>query len=105
MGETDKGLEKVDTLSLADIGGPIPQKEMFCLVGKVLSAKPLNIFGFLEAMKRAMSPSKGFTAGEVGQNLFTFQFNSVPDLNDILNREPWLFDMNLLMLKELGMGE
>lgn len=100
----EKGAEG-DILSLAEIGGITPKNSTCCLVGKVLSTKSFNAFGFLEAMKKAMRPSKGFIAREVGQNLFTFQFHSDSDLKDVLNREPWLFDKNLLLLKELEMGE
>ncbi|KAL8547223.1 hypothetical protein ACS0TY_006803 [Phlomoides rotata] len=45
-----------------------------CLIGKVAIGKPFNAFGFLEVMKRAMNPSKGFIATEIGPNLFSFQF-------------------------------
>ncbi|KAL8557010.1 hypothetical protein ACS0TY_004476 [Phlomoides rotata] len=59
-----------------------------CLVGHVLTRKSFNAFGFLETMKRAMNPSKGFTAKEIGPNLFSFQFRSLGDLLEIRKREP-----------------
>ncbi|KAL8457951.1 hypothetical protein ACS0TY_035719 [Phlomoides rotata] len=39
------------------------------------------------------------------QNLFSFQFNSEMDLRTVLDREPWHFDKNVLVLKELGRGQ
>ncbi|KAL8494414.1 hypothetical protein ACS0TY_025284 [Phlomoides rotata] len=56
-------------------------------------------------MKKAMKPSNGFIAKEVGQNLFSFKFRSKIDLREVLAREPWHFDKHLLILKELDMGE
>ncbi|KAL8552031.1 hypothetical protein ACS0TY_000913 [Phlomoides rotata] len=55
-------------------------------------------------MKKAMRPLKGFTVSEVGQNLFSFHFCYVDDMTDVLNREP-LFDRNLVLLHELGVGK
>ncbi|KAL8545825.1 hypothetical protein ACS0TY_005807 [Phlomoides rotata] len=77
----------------------------WCLVGKVLTNKPLNAFGFLESMKRAMAPTGGFAAREIDKNLFSFQFNSEMDLRAVLEREPWHFDKNVLVLKEFGRGQ
>ncbi|KAL8488130.1 hypothetical protein ACS0TY_024425 [Phlomoides rotata] len=57
-----------------------------CLMGKVATGKPFNAFGFLEAMKRAMSPSNGFTAKEIGPDLFSFHFNSHNDLMEEIEK-------------------
>ncbi|KAL8457682.1 hypothetical protein ACS0TY_035523 [Phlomoides rotata] len=76
-----------------------------CIVGHVLTRKSFNAFGFLETMKRAMNPSKGFTIKEIGPNLFSFKFRSVGDLLEIRKREPWHFEKNLLMLKTLETDE
>ncbi|KAL8556060.1 hypothetical protein ACS0TY_003750 [Phlomoides rotata] len=51
-----------------------------CLIGKVLSNKPFNAFGLLETMRKAMNPSRGFTAKEIRKNLFLFQFRSKSDM-------------------------
>lgn len=84
----------------------IDQKEThLCLIGTVLTRKTFNAFGFLEAMKRAMNPSKGFTAKEIGKNLFSFQFRAHADLEEVLKKEPWHFEKNLVALKKLGDGE
>lgn len=81
-----------------------PQEHSLCLMGKVLTSKPFNAFGFLETMKKAMKTTKGFTAKEVGNNLFSFKFQSRKDLQDILAREPWHFEKKLLILKEIERG-
>lgn len=76
-----------------------------CLIGKVLTNKNFNAFGLLETMKKAMNPSRGFTAKEIGKNLFSFQFRTKRDMEAIIDREPWHFDKRILMLKELGTNE
>ncbi|KAL8520178.1 hypothetical protein ACS0TY_010918 [Phlomoides rotata] len=75
-----------------------------CLIGTVFSQKQFNSFGFLEAMKRAMAPTRGFEAREIGNNLFSFQFNSEDDMRAVLAREPWHFDKSVVMLQELNRG-
>ncbi|KAL8468264.1 hypothetical protein ACS0TY_031488 [Phlomoides rotata] len=72
---------------------------------KVATWKPFNALGFLEAMKRAMNPSKGFTATEIGPNLFSFQFQSHADLEEVKWREPWHFKKHIVLLQEIGEGE
>ncbi|KAL8496991.1 hypothetical protein ACS0TY_020610 [Phlomoides rotata] len=98
----DLGYEQVLRLEEEETG---ENGSTLCLIGKVLSDKPFNAFGLLEAMRKAMNPSRGFTAKEIGKNLFSFQFWSRADLLGILNREPWLFDKHVILLKELGGGE
>ncbi|KAL8535254.1 hypothetical protein ACS0TY_011032 [Phlomoides rotata] len=76
-----------------------------CLIGKVLTGKSFNAFRFLEVMKRAMCPSKGFTAKEIGPNLFSFNFKCHDDLMEVKRREPWHFEKSLVILKEIEKGE
>ncbi|KAL8502121.1 hypothetical protein ACS0TY_021295 [Phlomoides rotata] len=76
-----------------------------CLIGRVLTNKTFNAFGMLETMRKVMNPPRGLTAKEIGKNLFSFQFKSVTDMQGILCREPWHFDKNVILLKELLSGE
>ncbi|KAL8524893.1 hypothetical protein ACS0TY_014497 [Phlomoides rotata] len=84
--------------------GPLAPPSM-CLIEKVLTNKPFNAYGLLETMKKAMNPLMGFTAREIGKNLFSFQFRTISDMRSVLSREPWTFDKNILMLQELDGGE
>ncbi|KAL8461738.1 hypothetical protein ACS0TY_033006 [Phlomoides rotata] len=81
------------------------QTPTLCHIGKVQTNKQFNAYGLLEVMKKAMKPTKGFIAKEVGPNLFSFQFRSESDMREVLDREPWHFDKNLLVLKVLKRGE
>ncbi|KAL8507358.1 hypothetical protein ACS0TY_018053 [Phlomoides rotata] len=93
--------DEEDVVIIEELGAESEQKVPLCLIGKVLTEKNFNAFGFLEAMKRAMSPTKGFTAKEIGPNLFSFQFKSHRDLLEVKKREPWHFEKHLVLLKEI----
>ncbi|KAL8525181.1 hypothetical protein ACS0TY_014707 [Phlomoides rotata] len=95
----DLGYEEVIRLEEDEGYGMI--NSTMCLIEKMLTNKTFNAFGLLEAM----NPSRGFTTKEIGKNLFSFQFRSGADMQGILTREPWHFDKNILLLKELGGGE
>ncbi|KAL8457923.1 hypothetical protein ACS0TY_035691 [Phlomoides rotata] len=88
--------EDEEIIKLDDIGVPS---------GKSSRKKPFHAYGFLEAMKRAMNPTKGFTAKEIGPNLFSFHFQSQIDLREVLSCEPWHFERNIMALKQLDLGE
>ncbi|KAL8543019.1 hypothetical protein ACS0TY_003771 [Phlomoides rotata] len=51
-----------------------------------------------------MAPAGGFAAREIDKNLFSFHFNTETDMKKVLDREPWYFEKNMLVLKELGHG-
>ncbi|KAL8491499.1 hypothetical protein ACS0TY_023205 [Phlomoides rotata] len=85
----------------ADGGRNLP----LCLIRKVLTGKSFNAFGFLETMKRAMNPLQGFTAKEIGPNLFSFNFKCHDDLLEVKRMEPWHFEKSLVILKEIERGE
>ncbi|KAL8462731.1 hypothetical protein ACS0TY_033667 [Phlomoides rotata] len=99
----DLGYEEV--FRLEEEEGNCGVSSTMCLVGMVLTNKSFNAFGMLETMRKAMNPPGGFTAKEIGKNLFSFQFRSVADMQGILSHEPWHFDKNIILLKELGGGE
>ncbi|KAL8496970.1 hypothetical protein ACS0TY_020595 [Phlomoides rotata] len=102
---TDTDLEEETVVRLWDLEEHETVTPTMCLIGQVLTTKPFNSFGLLEAMKKVMNLTKGFTAKEIGKNLFSFQFNYVADMREVLDREPWHFDKHILLLKELGRGE
>ncbi|KAL8496695.1 hypothetical protein ACS0TY_020395 [Phlomoides rotata] len=75
-----------ETLCIAMEAGDMDNGSNLCLIGKVCTRKTFNAFGFLEAMKRAMAPAKGFTAKKIDKNLFSFNFNSVSDMKSPYKR-------------------
>ncbi|KAL8527866.1 hypothetical protein ACS0TY_005620 [Phlomoides rotata] len=103
MAESDPEDEGVIRVDLGSVEGDLTST--LCLIGKVITSKPFNAFDFLEAMKRAMAPPKGFVAREIDKNLFLFHFNSEHDMRVMLNRELCLFEKKVVTLKELERGE
>ncbi|KAL8555773.1 hypothetical protein ACS0TY_003549 [Phlomoides rotata] len=103
MDESD--LDEEGTLRIDPDGFDGALNSTRCLIGRVATSKAFNAFGFLEAMKRSMAPLKGFEAREIDKNLFSFQFNSEEDMRVVLDREPWLFDKKVVILRELQRGE
>ncbi|KAL8520777.1 hypothetical protein ACS0TY_011362 [Phlomoides rotata] len=100
-----EGWEDEDQLVLLELEEPNkPNTLPLYLIGKFLTNKPFNAYGLLETMKKAMKPASGFTEKEMGHNIFFFQFRTREDLQEILQREPWHFEKNPLMLKELEPG-
>ncbi|KAL8479856.1 hypothetical protein ACS0TY_026702 [Phlomoides rotata] len=85
-----------DTVCIDEDETEMVTASTMCLIGKVLHNKPFNALSHLETMKKAMNPPLGFTAREIGKNLFSFQLRSTSDMNDILAREPWLFENNIV---------
>ncbi|KAL8525118.1 hypothetical protein ACS0TY_014654 [Phlomoides rotata] len=101
----DMGYEGVIRLEEEENGKHCEESPTMCLIGKVLTNKTFNAFGMLETIRKAMNPSRGLTVKEIGKNLFLFQFKSVVDMQSIPSREPWHFDKNVILLKELLSGE
>ncbi|KAL8554502.1 hypothetical protein ACS0TY_002617 [Phlomoides rotata] len=98
-------LEGEDSLRVDELETEEQHSTTLYLMGKVISNKPFNAFGFLEAMKKVMNPPLGFTAKEIRKNLFSFQFQLTSDLTVVLMKEPWLFKKNIVALQELDRGE
>ncbi|KAL8546264.1 hypothetical protein ACS0TY_006112 [Phlomoides rotata] len=100
-GKMKASREEEDFVIIEEEEAESGRKLPLCLMGKVATEKPFNAFGFLEAMKQAMNPSNGFTAKEIGPNLFSLHFNSYDDLLEVKRKEPWHFEKNLVLLKEI----
>ncbi|KAL8491590.1 hypothetical protein ACS0TY_023257 [Phlomoides rotata] len=105
LGKDNVDLNEEDIVCTEGVEDGSGEPSIMCLVGKVLTNKPFNAFGLLETMKKVMNPPMGFMAREIGKNLFSFQFWSTLDMNAVLAREPWLFEKNIVVLKELEGGE
>ncbi|KAL8463078.1 hypothetical protein ACS0TY_033918 [Phlomoides rotata] len=105
LSDRGKNLDSEDTLRVDELETDDQHSSTLCLIGKVISNKSFNAFGFLKAMKKATNPPLGLTAKEIGKNLFSFQFWSTSDMTTVLTKEPWLFERNIVALKELEKGE
>ncbi|KAJ8453215.1 LOW QUALITY PROTEIN: hypothetical protein Cgig2_008099 [Carnegiea gigantea] len=60
-----------------------------------------NASALKSVLKNVWKPSKGVIIRELDKNLFVFQFFSAADKAYVLNKGPWAFDGNILLLREL----
>ncbi|XP_040990949.1 uncharacterized protein LOC121238174 [Juglans microcarpa x Juglans regia] len=70
-----------------------------CLVGRVIADKKINKEAFKNTMLKVWKACAGTKIIEVGDNLYVFEFQTKGDLNRIWGGQPWLFDTNLVCLK------
>jgi len=77
-----------------------------CLWGKVLTDNYFNANAMKNIFKNVLKLSKGVIIRDLDKNLFAFQFFSATDKGFVLNKGPWAFDGDILILKELsGFGQ
>uniref|UniRef100_A0A803MW53 CCHC-type domain-containing protein n=1 Tax=Chenopodium quinoa TaxID=63459 RepID=A0A803MW53_CHEQI len=71
------------------------------LVGKLLTKKSFNV----EAMKRVLKTlwriDDNVAIRGVNTNIFVFQFFNIDDRKKVLEGRPWVFDNQILLLKEM----
>lgn len=73
-----------------------------CLLGKVWTNRPYNMYGLFETMKKLWCPTKGLICRDMGANLISFQFHSRRDLERVLAMEPWHFNKHVLVLNTIS---
>lgn len=77
-----------------------------CVVGKVLTTKPVNRDGFRRNMKNIWVTSGGMSIESLGTNQFIFHFVHEEDKRRILTGGPWHYDNALILTVEpKGVGE
>lgn len=72
-----------------------------CLLGKLWTNRPYNMYGLFETMKKLWCPTKGMICRDMGANLLSFQFHSKRDLERVVAMEPWHFNKHVLVLKPI----
>ncbi|KAJ4847775.1 hypothetical protein Tsubulata_010680 [Turnera subulata] len=71
------------------------------LLTRVLGSKHLGYRALTNVMRGLWSPSKGMEITQLESTLFLLQFNSKRDLSMVLKAEPWCFDKQLILLKQV----
>ncbi|KAL8483387.1 hypothetical protein ACS0TY_026186 [Phlomoides rotata] len=74
-----------DTVCIDEDETEMVTASTMCLIGK----PPRND-------EEGYEPTSGLYGERDRKNLFSFQFRSTSDMNDILAREPWLFEKNIV---------
>jgi hypothetical protein len=76
-----------------------------CLVGTVLTDRPVRFQFMEERLPSIWRPGQGVTITQAGENRFHFQFYHEWDVERVLQNGPWTFEGFLLVLKKLEIGE
>ncbi|XP_073025182.1 uncharacterized protein At4g02000-like [Primulina eburnea] len=88
-----------DTLNATD------EVAELCLVGTFLTERPINPKIMKQRISAIWRPGKGVTIRDIGFKRFIFQFYHRIDMRRILERGPWTFDNNFLILHHLKQEE
>ncbi|XP_021729145.1 uncharacterized protein LOC110696162 [Chenopodium quinoa] len=75
------------------------------LVGMLLTRKPFNVEAMKRVLKNLWRKDENVAIRKVKTNLFIFQFFNVDDRRKVLDGRPWVFDNQILLLKEICANE
>jgi len=76
-----------------------------CLVGRILVNKPVHLATLESRLGPIWEPKYQMTLIPMEGNKFMVQLYSMVDLNRILDRNPWILDNNMIILKKVAIGE
>ncbi|OMO90013.1 reverse transcriptase [Corchorus capsularis] len=74
----------------------------FHLLGRLYSKRKVNLEGLRVAMFQAWKVEGDMVVKEVGDNLFSFQFEDEVERDRVLVTQPWCFNRALLVLRDFG---
>ncbi|KAJ4831362.1 hypothetical protein Tsubulata_042147 [Turnera subulata] len=72
-----------------------------CLVGTLWTDRPFNVQAFMRTMKMVWKPSHDVEISQLDKNLFIFQFHHWRDKERVMEQEPWNFDNQVVLLREI----
>ncbi|KAL0285027.1 UNVERIFIED_CONTAM: hypothetical protein Sangu_2797200 [Sesamum angustifolium] len=75
------------------------------LVGRLLSPKPFHADALKSTLLLAFNPVRGMDFKILEGNRFLLKFSHIVDRNRVLDRCPWSFEKNLLVLSAVGLNE
>ncbi|CAH9109675.1 unnamed protein product [Cuscuta epithymum] len=76
-------------------------KAIFPVVGMVLTDRKIKFQFFKELMASLWRLVKGVSIKEIGEKRYIFTFYHVLDMRLVLDEGSWLYEKNLLLLKEI----
>lgn len=69
------------------------------VVGKVWGVKAVNFSGLRNTFSRIWSQKGDLKVVELGFNFFQFIFSSIEERNRVLQKRPWFFDNQVLVIQ------
>ncbi|KAL2931806.1 hypothetical protein RDABS01_037216 [Bienertia sinuspersici] len=82
----------------------IDEQLQLCLVGKLLTNNPFSFDAMKNTLKISWHLGKGMIVREIENNMFIFQFFSMPDKRKVMEEGPWSFSGVPISLKEVNEG-
>lgn len=76
-----------------------------CLVGRILSRKPINIEAFERTMSGAWELTGGMQIQKLNETELLFKFEYALEKQRVMWRSPWSFDRNLVILRSIKKGQ
>ena len=75
------------------------QKEEFSLVARFLTSRAQNINAIARTFTPLWRTQNGFQIQNLGDHKLLFIFDNKPDVERVLQNEPWSFDKHLIVLQ------
>ncbi|KAJ4828035.1 hypothetical protein Tsubulata_008049 [Turnera subulata] len=76
-----------------------------CLVGTLWTERPFNVQAFMRTMKQVCKATHDVEISQLDKNLFIFQFHHWRDKERFLEQEPWNFNNQVVLLREIKGSE
>lgn len=77
------------------------KRSKFCLIGKVITERPVNVEAMKSTLKLIWRPARGMVVTEISLNLFIFQFHHTLDRRRVIENGLWNFDKALMLFKRI----
>ncbi|KAL0015774.1 hypothetical protein SO802_002843 [Lithocarpus litseifolius] len=76
-----------------------------CLAGKFFTKRVLNVDAVARTFKPLWKPAGELKIRDIEEGILLFEFEDVPDLERVLEYEPWSYDKSLVVLKKVADAE
>jgi hypothetical protein len=93
--------EKAGILITEDDTAELRMRSGRCLVGRIMSERKIQKEAFRTLMARLWKTRGDVAFKELDVNLWLIEFSNGDDKRRVLEGRPWLFDRNILVLKEV----
>lgn len=93
--------EDEEPIQISEVSVASANTISLCLLGKLRTERPYNMFGLFETMKKLWCPAKGMVCRDMGNNLISFQFHCKRDMERVMEMEPWHFNKHVLVLSPI----
>ncbi|KAK4428387.1 hypothetical protein Salat_1138300 [Sesamum alatum] len=97
--------EENDTLILTGLWHKEVELEGFYIVGRVLSSKSIHTEALRTTVMASFNLVRGMDLRTIDHRRFLLRFNHVLDRDCVLERSPWAFDKNLIIMAKVSGNE